>query len=269
MRRMSKLIVISVGLVAAAIVAPDIRVSIGASAPGAAMAPGPAGLLALQWGGQGRVEAPAGLRPDGSFDVDGARFQGRFVIFSLEGADGSIFGDDVSLFDADCVTQFGRGPQCAHFVAVVNGFVLEGFDTSSAGLVGQLQARTTVKERYRVFFDPKPDCTRDFDDPASFQTGEMIARYKLREFGSFDFKAGVFNSRGNYELIDSQPFTFNGVTLDFKDIAPRLTQIAHGRNPEPDPQPEPIPTDEEPFGVKGPGVFHLRFPISGLLMTAR
>jgi hypothetical protein len=265
MRRVSSVVVFAVAIVVASMVAPDIQVSIGADVVQRA----PAGFLAMQVGGRGRIEAPNGLyQHDGSVNLDTNRFQGRFAIYSIEGDGESTFGDDVSLFDKDCVAKFGRGPQCAHFVGVLNGYILEGFDTSDPGFVGQYQGRTSAKERFRIFFDPHPDGTRNFENLASFERGEVIARYKVREFASVDFRAGIFNSRGNYFLIESKPVTFNGRTVDFADVAPRITQIWHARNPEPDPDPDPIPTDQEPYGFKGEGKFDLRFPISGMLMSA-
>jgi hypothetical protein len=123
-------------------------------------------------------------------------------------------------------------------------------------------------ERLRIFFDPHPDGTRNFENLASFERGEVIARYKVSEFFQADFRATVFNSRGNYSLIESKPVTFAGRTVDFKDIAPRITQIWHAHLPDRDPQPDPIPTDQEPYAAKGPGTFDLRFPIGGMLMSA-
>lgn len=264
-------------VIVAALVAPNVRITITTSAAPAdeAVTRAPAGFMAMQVAGRGRIEAPNGLDPDGTFDIDTARFQGRFVIYSIDGDGEPVFGNDVSLFDPDCVARFGRGPQCAHFVAVLNGMILEAFDTGEPGFVGHLVGRTGPTagppgpgERLRIFFDPHPDGTRNFEDLRSFERGEVIARYKVSEFVQVDFRAGIFNSRGNYFLIESKPVTFAGRTVDFKDVAPRITQIWHAHQPEPDPEPDPIPTEQEPYGAKGPGQFDLRFPIGGMLMSA-
>ncbi len=54
----------------------------------------PTTRLALQIAGRGRLEG----HPPG--EVDGVRFEGRFVIYALADAQGPLFGEDVSLFDA-------------------------------------------------------------------------------------------------------------------------------------------------------------------------
>ncbi|HEV8626373.1 MAG TPA: hypothetical protein VG034_18135 [Acidimicrobiia bacterium] len=276
MRSVSRFLLVIV-VVVAALVVPNVRITISTSAAPAdeAVRRAPAGFMAMQVGGRGRIEAPGGMDPHGTFAIDGARFQGRFVIYSIDGDGEPIFGDDTSLFDADCVAKFGRGPQCAYFVGVLNGMILEAFDTGEPGFVGNLVGRTGPTagppgqgERLRIFFDPHPDGTRNFEDLRSFEKGEVIARYKVSEFFQIDFRAGIFNSRGNYSLIESKPVTFADRTVDFKDIAARITQIWHAHQPEPDPEPDSIPTDQEPYGAKGPGKFDLRFPIGGMLMNA-
>lgn len=269
---MRRIVLVSAAVVAAAILVPDIHLSIGAQE---AVRRAPAGFMAMQVGGRGRIEKPKGVDPHGTFAVDGVRFQGRFVVYSIDGDGEPIFGSDNSLFDDHCVARFGRGPQCAHFVAVLNGMVTEAFDTGDQNFVGHIVGRTGPTdgppkqgERLRIFFDPQPDGKRTFENLASFERGEVIARYKVSEFFQFDLRAGIFNSRGNYSLIESKPVTYAGRTIDFKDIAPRITQIWHARQPEPDPEPDPIPIDQEPYGSKGPGQFDLRFPIGGMLMNA-
>lgn len=269
---MRRNVLLAAAVVAAAVVAPDIHVSIGAQE---AVQRAPAGFMAMQVGGRGRIEAPEGLDPHGTFAVDGARFQGRFVIFSIDGDGEPVFGNDVSLFDPACVARHGRGPQCAHFVGVLNGMIIEAFDTGDPDFAGHLVGRTgptdgppNPGERLRIYFDPNPDGTRHFEDLDSFEVGEVIARYKVSEFFQIDFRAAVFNSRGNYTLVESKPVTFKGRTVDFADIAPRVTQIWHAHVPDIDPDPDPIPTDQEPYGGKGPGEFLLRFPIGGMLMSA-
>jgi hypothetical protein len=197
---------------------------------------------------------------------DLARYEGRFVIYSLAGPEGPLFGDDVSLFDATAVKKFGRGPQSAHLVAVRSGFTLEGFDTSSNDLVGQTIGRSSMKSRWRVYFDANPDGSRDFDDRAAFMQGELVATYSAEEFFQTDPRAGTLDTRVDYVHIDSKPFEFNGRTVDLGDIAPRLTEITHGHLPESDPNPEIIP-DEEPFAALGPGVFANHFPVAGTILA--
>jgi len=215
--------------------------------PGAAVAqasnptPPPAALATIQMSGRGFEE---GLQ-------DGDRFQVRAFIWSLEGAAQSILGPDVSLFEPGCVARFGRGVQCAQLLVVGNAYVLETFDTSSPDLVGHTAFRL-AGETWRVYFDPAPDGTRTFEDLASFEKGDPVAVYKVREFATAD-----------QELLKSTPFTLQGVTVDFKNVAPRLTGLGHARVPQPDPNPQPIPTNEPPFEPKGPGFFLLHTPISG------
>jgi hypothetical protein len=78
---------------------------------------------------------------------DNARYEGRFVIYAMADDNGPMFGKDMSLFDADCVAKFGRGPQSVHFVAIRSGYTLEGFDTSSSNLVGQMVGHGSINSR--------------------------------------------------------------------------------------------------------------------------
>ena len=226
--------------------------------PGAAVAqasspnPPPAALATIQMSGRGFEE---GLQ-------DRDRFQVRLFIWSLEGAAQSILGPDVSLFEPGCVAQFGRGVQCAQLLVVGNAYILETFDTSSPDLVGH-NAFRLAGEVWRVYFDPAPDGTRSFEDLASFEKGDPVAVYKVREFATADPVADVIWARNDQELLKSTPFTLRGVTVDFKNVAPRLTGLGHARVPQPDPDPQPIPTNEPPFESKGPGFFLLHTPISG------
>ena len=75
---------------------------------------------------------------------------------------------------------------------------------------------------WRVYFDPGPDGTRSFQNLASFEQGEPVAVYNVREFATADGVVGFVLARNDLELIESTPFTFKGVTIDFKDVAPRL-----------------------------------------------
>ncbi len=213
--------------------------------------PPPAALHVFQASGRAFVE---GLE-------EGDRFQGRLFIWSLEGADESVFGPDVSLFDPACVARFGRGVQCAHLLVVINGVVLEAFDTSSLGFVGHNVLRTA--DVVRIFFDPAPGGARGFDRRASFKIGEPIAVYKVREFPTVDPLLLSGFSRNDWELIASKPFSLNGVTVDFRDLAPRVAGLFHFRLPLPSGLPEPVPQDEPEFRAKGPGFFILRAPVSG------
>src|SRR5262245_15856461 len=98
----------------------------------------------MQIAGRGRLEAhPPGI-------VDGARFEGRFVVYSVTGADGPLFGADVSLFEPKAVAAHGRGPRSAHIVAVRSGYVLEGFETSTDDLVGHTIGRTAASTCLRI-----------------------------------------------------------------------------------------------------------------------
>jgi hypothetical protein len=219
---------------------------------GSGLLPPPAALATIQMSGRAFEE---GLQ-------EGDRFQVRGFIWSLEGAEQSILGPDVSLFEPGCVAQFGRGVQCAQLLVVGNAYVLETFDTSSPDLVGH-NAFRLAGEVWRVYFDPAPNGARTFENLPSFEKGNPVAVYKVREFATADPVADVVVARNDQELIESRPFTIKGVTVDFKNVAPRLMGLGHARVPQADPNPQPIPTDEPPFQSKGPGFFLLHTAISG------
>lgn len=215
----------------------------------------------MQFGGRGRLEG----HPPG--EVDGARFEGRFVIFALADEGGAVFGPDVSLFEPSLVERVGRGAQSAHLVAVRSGITLEGFVTDEGDdFVGHVYGRSSLETRLRIYFDPEPDGSRHFDDRAAFTRGELIATYEAEEYFQINPRAGVFDTRVSYDLITSTPFTFHGRTVDLGELYPRMVEISHGNNPERDPNPEPIP-DEPPFNVREPGVFANRFPVGGSLFV--
>lgn len=217
--------------------------------------------LVLQLAGRGRLEG----HPPGN--VDGARFEGRFVIFGAFGKDGPLFGEDVSLFDAGAVTAHGRGPQSAHLVAVRSGHAMEGFGTGDGGdFPGHVFGRTSSATRLRVYFDSSPDGSRSFDDRASFMKGTLIATYKAEEYFQINPRSGTFVTRVNYTILDSEPFTLNGVTVDLGALYPSMVEHSHGQNPEPDPNPESIP-DEEPFANRGAGTFADRFSVGGTVFA--
>lgn len=197
---------------------------------------------------------------------DGARYEGRFVIYAMADEKGPLFGEDVSLFDADVVARAGRGPQSAYFVAIRSGFTVEGFDTSSSELVGQMVGRGSIRSRWRVYFDPSPDGSRDFDNRESFMRGTVVATYSAEEFFQVNPRAEAFDTRVDYVLLESEPFEFKGRKIDLADIAPRMTELSHAHAPEPDPNPEIIP-DEEPFSHLGPGVFASHFPVGGTVVA--
>lgn len=216
--------------------------------------------LAMQVVGRGRMEEHPPGQPDG------ARYEGRFVIYAMSDDKGPLFGDDVSLFDTGVVARSGRGPQSAHFVAVRSGYTVEGFDTGSPDLVGQMVGRGSIDSRWRVYFDPNPDGSRSFDDRASFMRGSLVATYSAEEFFQVDSRAEVFDTRVDYVILQSEPFEFMGRRVDLAEIAPRMTELSHAHLPEPDPAPEGIP-DEEPFSRGGPGVFATHFPVGGTVLA--
>lgn len=219
-----------------------------------------AGRLAIQVVGIGRMEE----HPPG--EVDGTRFEGRFVIYAMNGPDRPVFGADVPLFDEAAVAAHGRGPQSAHLVCVRSGYVLEGFVTSSGDMAGHTVGRTSATTRWKVYFDPSPDGTRRFDDRASFTSGQLVATYAAEEFFQIDSRAEVFDTRVNYSVLDSVPFELHGVVVDLGTLAPRLAELSHGHLPETNPNPEIIPS-EEPFLNKGPGVFASHFPVGGTVLA--
>jgi hypothetical protein len=112
--------------------------------------------------------------------------------------------------------------------------------------------RGSVNSRWKVYFDPSPDGSQDFDDRTSFIRGGVVATYSAEEFFQVNTRAEVFDTRVDYVILDSKPFEFMGRRIDLAEIAPRLTEFSHAHLPEPDPDPEIIP-DEEPFKRGGPG----------------
>ncbi len=215
----------------------------------------------MQFGGRGRLEG----HPPG--EVDGARFEGRFVIFALSDRDGPVFGPDASLFDSELTARLGRGARSAHLVAVRSGITMEGFVTDEGDdFPGHVYGRTSTSTRLRIYFDDQPDGSRHFDDRAAFTRGELVATYEGEEFFQINPRAGVFDTRLNYRILSSSPFTFHGRTVDLGQMFPRMVEASHGQNPEPDPAPEAIP-DEPPFNVREPGVFANRFPVGGSLFA--
>lgn len=217
--------------------------------------------LAMQFAGRGRLEG----HPPG--DVDGVRFEGRFVIYAMNEDSGPVFGEDVSLFDADAVAKHGRGAQSAHFVAVRSGRTLEGFTTGEGeDFPGHQIGRASAATRMRIYFDAAPDGSRDYEDRASFLKGECVATYRTEEYFQINPVAGVFDTRCVYSILESTPLTFNGRTVDLGALFPRMIEHSHGQNPAPDPDPEPIPM-EEPFLDRGPGVFADRFAVGGTLFA--
>ncbi len=217
--------------------------------------------LALQTGGRGYLEA----HPPG--DVTGARFEGRFVIYSMMDGAGQVFGEDVSLFAPECVARHGIGPQSAHLTAVRHGFALESFQTGDDQVAGHLFARISARTRFRVHFDAEPDGTRRFEDRASFFRGQEVAVYRAEEFFQLDPRSGTFHTRVNYSLLESTPFTFQGRTVDLGQLAPAMTEFATGQAPEEDPRPTPIPHDEDQFANRGPGDFAQRFAVGGAFLA--
>lgn len=103
--------------------------------------------LAMHYTGRGRLEG----HPPG--EVDGVRFEGRFVIYGITGEKGPVFGEDVSLFEPDAVAKYGRGPQSAQFVAVRSGYTLEGFVTGDDDFPGYQIGRSSSATRLRIYYD--------------------------------------------------------------------------------------------------------------------
>lgn len=184
----------------------------------------------------------------------------------MTGADGAVFGEDVSLHDAEQVAAVGRGPQSAHLVAMRCGVALEAFSTGDDEFAGHTFGRSSSKTRLRIVFDEQPDGTRSFGDRASFMRGEEVAVYRAEEFFQMDGETGIFETRVNYALLQSKPFTFKGVTVDFADFAPRMSEISLGRNPAEGPE-EKIPHTEVPYDERGPGTFAERFAVGGTILA--
>lgn len=216
------------------------------------------GQMVLQFAGVGQLE---GLTP-------GDRFEGRFVIWSVDGSRASTFGADASLFDAGCVPKFGSGVQCAHLVAVLSGVIGEVFATGAPNFAGHLAVRSAASERVRVYFHAAPNGQLDLDNVASLVGGQLVAVYQLREYVTLDPIVGMFMSRSAMEVVESVPFTIHGVTTDLGKLAPRMTAVAHGRAPQPRTEPQAIDTSKTPFDQKGPGSFILRYAVSGFTLAA-
>src|SRR5947207_14858007 len=103
----------------------------------------------------------------------------------------------------------------------------------------------------------------------SFKKGYPVAVFKMREFATANPVADVVWARNDQELLRSTPFTLRGVTVDFKNVAPRMMGLGHARVPQSDPNAQPIPTNEPPFEFKGPGFLLLHTPISGTSWTVQ
>lgn len=84
---------------------------------------------------------------------------------------------------------------------------------------------------YNIYLTTNPNHT--WTDPNSFATGILVATFRRTDFilSALGFAAyETFNST----LVYSQPFVFNGVTLDFKNITQKLrTSNIFGRLPFP------------------------------------
>jgi hypothetical protein len=212
----------------------------------------PIGLPVMQLSGQGFGE---GLQA-------GSRAQARLFIWSLEGADQSILGPDVPLFEPGCVAKFGEGVQCAYFPVLANAVFGEYFNTAAPDEPGDTAIRFAAGETWRVFFDPNPDGSRTYENLASFEKGNPIANYSAREWITADVQSNFVMPRNILRLVSSTPVTLNGVTIDFAKIAPRVMGLGHAHSLTPLAPPQPIPTNEPPFGSK-PGFFTLHEALSG------
>lgn len=82
-----------------------------------------------------------------------------------------------------------------------------------------------------------------------------------------DGRAGVFDTRVDYTLLDSVPFEHLGTRVDFSDLAPHMVELSHGHLPETDPSPEQIPM-VVPFASGGPGTFADHFPVGGTIVAS-
>jgi hypothetical protein len=223
----------------------------------------PAGQMVMQTAGRGHMEA----HPPGH--VDGTRFEGRFVIFGMIDGRGQVFGNNASLFDENCVRSYGRGPQCAHFVAVRSGYILQGFESGDSTFTGNTVGRTATSSRVRVYYDAHPNGTRSYENRASFLKGKLIGVYTGDETFSIDPRGGVFDTRVDMRLLSSRWFTYKGHRVNLRQIATHMTELDHGHNPEPDPNPEAIPYKERWFSNRGPGTFVNRFPVGGAIIAVR
>ena len=217
----------------------------------------PVGLPVMQISGQGFGE---GLQA-------GDRVQARLFIWSLEGADQSILGPDVPLFEPGCVAKFGEGVQCAYFPVLANAVFAEYFDTAAPDVPGDTAIRFASNETWRIFFDPKPDGTRTYENLASFEKGNPIANYSAREWITADPQSNFIMPRNILKLVSSSPVVLNGVTIDFAKIAPRVMGIGHAHSLTPLATPEPIP-NEPPFGSR-PGLFITHDALSGTFQAVQ
>jgi hypothetical protein len=198
---------------------------------------------------------------------DGARYEGRFVIYAMDGGNAPVFGKDVSLFDPACVKAHGAGVQCAHFVALRSGHILQAFGTGDGKDFPGLEAGRTSNAGLRIYYDPHPDGTRNFENHASFLKGQLIATYDAEEYFQIDPQAGVLYTRVSYTLLKSKPFSYLGHTVDLADLAPRMTELSQGHLPSPDPTPQAIPNESPYFSNKGPGQFTKHFGVGGSMLA--
>jgi hypothetical protein len=219
--------------------------------------------MALQFVGRGYLEADEGPNGPG-----GSRFEGRFVIYGLSGAAGPVAGDDVSLLREDGGRGHFAGAGAAHFTAVRTGDHFEHLSTSDDEFVGLEVGRSSSTTRLKVYFDAKPDGTRAFPDGDSFRRGVLVATYQADEYTQIDARAGVFNTRVNYTLLESTPLSYRGTRIDFAELAPTMVEFSHGHAPEALSVTQPIPCEEAPFDRHGPGVFDRQFSVGGTMLVA-
>ena len=84
---------------------------------------------------------------------------------------------------------------------------------------------------YDIYLDQNPK--HDWSNPDSFATGQKVATFQRTGFILSGIGFAAFETF-NSTLVSSQPFVFNGKTIDFKNLTPGLrTSNMFGRLPFP------------------------------------
>ncbi len=78
----------------------------------------------------------------------------------------------------------------------------------------------TTPATFDIYLDTKPN--RNWNDPNTFSTGTKVATYSRPGFQGEQLYVTQYQAY-SAKLVSSQPFTFNGQTIDFKNFAPGIT----------------------------------------------
>ena len=78
----------------------------------------------------------------------------------------------------------------------------------------------TTPATFNIYYNPKP--SGNWNNPDSFSQGQLVATYSRPGFQGVAIYVTQYQAY-SAKLVSSTPFTFNGQTFDFKNIAPGVT----------------------------------------------